>query len=998
MASCPSCGKELPGDFPFCPFCAAPLQAVEGTGEQRKTVTVVFCDLTSSTALGESLDPEPLRELLSRYFERMKGIVELHGGVVEKFIGDAVMAVFGIPQAHEDDALRAVRAAAEMQGAFPEFAIEGRIGVNTGEVVTGSGAQRLATGDAVNVAARLEQAAAPGEVLLGEPTLALVSDAVDVEALEPLALKGKSEPVPAFRLRAVGEAPERRHDSAFVGREREIEALAESWRRAVDEQSCELVTVIGDAGVGKSRLVAELLPSFAARVVRGRCLPYGEGVGYWPAVEVLKQLSLLPEEEAAAAAIRALLGQFDASPSADELAWAFRKTLERAAAQGPLVVVFDDLQWGGESFLDLVEHVALFTSGVPLLVLGMARPELLDRRPSWPAAMRLEPLGKDEVEMLVPETFEPGLRERIIRGAGGNPLFVHEMVAIAAETQGDVGVPPTLQALLAARLDQLERPERNVLEYGAVEGEVFHRGAVQALAGEEQVTAGLAALVRKQLIRPEPSQIPGDDGFRFRHLLIRDAAYDGLRKAKRAELHAAHARWLDGHGQSLVELDEVLAYHYDQACRYREEVGLPPDPELVETAVARLRAIGLKANFGGDYATATRLLTRTLVLAGEPVDVVASVHLADAIWRAGRGDEALEWCRDLVARAEASGDRRTVLSVRLQELWMVAWLEPQGTSERLEALVAEAQPELEAVGDDYGLFLAARARGHVANFRGQLDEVACVFDEVAERTRTDRPGYVRLGGLNLDVSGWQTVGRYNGTTPVREVISWIEGLDPAQLSGAYVRSMYAGALAMSGRLDEARALQAGLLQELREQGNQAEIARVQRNLALRLEELAGDPAAAAAAGAAGCAFAEERGEGNQLSTTAPRLARVLCRLGRVDEADRWVEKGREVGAVDHAETQFRLRQANALIAAGRGRAEEAIRLAREAVVIADATDMLNDQGDVYFDLGEVLALAGAPAEAAPAYELATDCYERKGNVVSATRSKQRRRQLEHVPS
>ena len=375
MHACPSCGREITGEFAFCPHCGAPLAAPAPAREQRKTVTVLFCDVTGSTALGESIDPEALRALLARYFERMKEIVERHGGTVEKFIGDAVMAVFGVPVVHEDDALRAVRAAAEMREALPELGLEARIGVNTGEVVTGT-EERLATGDAVNVAARLEQAAQPGEVLVGGPTLALVRGAVEVEPVEPLALKGKAEPVPAYRLLRVREPEERRHGMLFVGRDRELAVLREAWERVRAQQRCELVTVVGEAGVGKSRLVAELLASVETTVVRGRCPPYGEGITYWPVVEVLKQLDLLPSDAAAAEAIRSLLGESESATSAEEIAWAFRKTLEQAADERPLVVVFDDIQWGEETFLDLIEHVALLSSGAAILLVCIARPEL----------------------------------------------------------------------------------------------------------------------------------------------------------------------------------------------------------------------------------------------------------------------------------------------------------------------------------------------------------------------------------------------------------------------------------------------------------------------------------------------------------------------------------------------------------------------------------------------------------------------------------------------
>ncbi len=336
MATCAECGYEAADSFRFCPECGARTDALGR--EQRKVVTVLFCDVAGSTAMGESLDAEALRALLARYFERMKSIVERHGGVVEKFIGDAVMAVFGLPAVHEDDAVRALRAAAEMQLALPELGIEGRIGVCSGEVVTGT-EERLATGDAVNVAARLQQAAQPGETLLDETTLRLARDAVEVEPVEPLSLKGKREAVPAWRLVDVSTvAAERRFDSALVGRERELEALAEAWERVREGQGCELVTVVGPAGVGKSRLVAEFLASADATVVRGRCLSYGEGITYWPVVEVLTQLeahrSRLELDPAADDALAALLGQGGTS-STDEIAWAFRKLLEAVARRAP---------------------------------------------------------------------------------------------------------------------------------------------------------------------------------------------------------------------------------------------------------------------------------------------------------------------------------------------------------------------------------------------------------------------------------------------------------------------------------------------------------------------------------------------------------------------------------------------------------------------------------------------------------------------------------------
>src|SRR5262245_4454694 len=434
MRTCPACGHENLDSAKFCQECAAPLAQTSTAREQRKTVTVLFCDVTGSTALGESTDPEALRAVLARYFERMKGIVESHGGTVEKFIGDAVMAVFGVPLVHEDDALRAVRAAIEMRDALPELTVQARIGVDTGEVVTGT-EERLATGDAVNVAARLEQAAASGEILIGAATLALVRDSVEVESLAPLELKGKAEPVPAYRLVAVRDEPRPRHEPVFVGRAGELEALRRSWQLALEEQRCELVTVVGEAGVGKSRLPAEFLASVAARVVRGRCPPYGEGITYLPVVEVLSQLEATPAEPVAAASLGSLGSGVREIAAAEEIAWAFRKLLED---QAPVVCVFDDIQWGEKTFLDLVEHVGLLSTGSPLLVLCMARPELAEGRPDWPVALRLEPLLDADVEALIPEELSGDLRARISAASGGNPLFVTEMVALAEETEGDV--------------------------------------------------------------------------------------------------------------------------------------------------------------------------------------------------------------------------------------------------------------------------------------------------------------------------------------------------------------------------------------------------------------------------------------------------------------------------------------------------------------------------------------------------------------------------------
>jgi class 3 adenylate cyclase/tetratricopeptide (TPR) repeat protein len=952
---------------------------------QRKTVTVLFCDVTGSTSLGESVDPEALRDLLARYFERMKGIVERHEGKVEKFIGDAVVAVFGVPVAHEDDALRAVRAAAEMREALPELAVEARIGVNTGEVVTGT-EERLVTGDAVNVAARLEQAAPPGEILLGPLTLELVHDAVEVVKAEPLVLKGKAQPVPAYRLVRVQEAPERRHVTRFVGRTRERALLREAWNRSVKERRCELVTVVGEAGVGKSRLVDEALARLDARVARSRCLPYGEGITYWPVVEALKQLDVLPADEAAAAAIRSLLGESDVQTSAEEIAWAVRKTFEHAASERPLVVELDDVHWGEDTFLDLVEHVALLSSGAPIVLACMARPELLERRPHWPVTLRLEALDADEVEELIPRKIGGDLRARIARAAGGNPLFITEMVAMTRGAQSEVVVPPTLQALLTARLDRLGVPERRVLEHGAVEGEIFHRGSVQALTPEEpQVTPRLAALVRNELIRPEASQLPGDDGFRFRHLLIRDTAYHTLPKAERAELHERFALWLEERAPTLLELDEILGYHLEQAWRYRRELGLDAGEPLAARARTRLANAGRRALIRQDYGAALNLLERAVRLSSDDdLDIALVVDLAEALFFAGKLDDA---CRSLslaAERAAGAGDRCAELVARIRESHLRIDVVPEGAADDIDSLTAAALPVFEASGDDFGLYVAHAARAMSAHTRGRTDAERDELEQALVYAR--RAGLPHHGAWTLPLLASS---RFRGTTPVSELLSWLDRQEAGGIQDPYVRAFRPVALGMLGRFEEARAVLASVRAELADRGAKLQLGVASGQMGLELELLAGDPAAAAELGEEGCRLLDEAGERSFLSTALDYLGQALVALGRIESAEECAVRALELGASDDALTQTLSRQVRAKVMATRGQFREAEHLAREAITLADTTDLLNVQADAYSDLADVLALAGKTEGFAAALEQALERYERKGNLVMAERTRTR---------
>ncbi|MGZ4387135.1 MAG: AAA family ATPase [Gaiellaceae bacterium] len=928
----------------------------------RKVVTMVFCDVVGSTALGESVDPEALQGLLALYFERMKAIVESHGGSVEKFIGDAVMAVFGVPAVHEDDALRALRAAVEMRAAFPELGVQGRIGVNSGEVVTGT-EERLATGDAVNVAARLQQAAQPDEVLIGEATLALVRGAVVVEPVEPLELKGKHAAVPANRLLSVLEAPERSHESRFVGREPELALVREAWERTLAEQCCELLTIVGDAGVGKSRLVAEALVSADALVVRGRCLPYGEGITYWPVVEVIKQLGSRPSDPTAAASISSLLGEAAEVTSAEEIAWAFRKLLEE---QAPLVAVFDDIQWGEETFLDLLEGIALLSSGAPLLLVCMARPELVTHRNEWPVTLRLGPLPDEAVTDLIGESIPAELRDRIAAAAGGNPLFLTEILAMADQTE-DVEVPPTLRALLAARLDQLDGSERIVLERGSVEGELFHRGAVQALAPDEpHVTPRLASLTRKELIRPDKALFPGEDGFRFRHLLIRDTAYDALSKGVRADLHERFAGWLEEHGAALVEQDEILGYHLEQAARYKAELG-KPDNVLAERAGEWLAGAGRRALSRGDERAAARLLGRALELSRPSrLDVALELDLATALFR--DLPEAAAIANTAAERARGADDQPGEALARVAEAFYRSWFAPDPDLDELELLARRALPLLEQAEDHAGLVHVWTALGFgVANFRGHWDDWAQAAEQALRHTRlAGQPSAPRTG---------HEIAIASGSRPADEALAMLDTLLPENPHPAALL-VRAWLLGMLGRFEEASLIEREASNRLRELTG----ANWVEWLPAEIASLAADHEAAARHLRRLCDLLEEHDQRFYLSSAAPMLGRELCSLGRHDEAERWAQRGRKLDVRQNALGEALWRQVQALVHANRGHYPEADALAREAVALTQHMDGLNYQGDALCDLAEVLHAAGRTEEAAAKLEQALERYELKKNL------------------
>ena len=1020
MPACPACGHDNRPGARFCEACGTPLSTPEAAeGEQRKRVTVLFSDVTGSTALGERLDPESLRAVMARYFDLARRVVERHGGTVEKFIGDAVMAVFGVPLLHEDDALRAVRAAADLRAELTGLnetlerdygtTLELRIGINTGEVVTGTH-ERLATGDAVNVAARLEQAARPGEILLGPETEALVRDAAVAEATAPLALKGKSAPLAAYRLEAVAPAAQAAERSAgvpMVGRRRELERLRAAMAQATTDRSCQLFTVLGAAGVGKSRLAYEFLDGLdGTTVVRGTCLSYGEGITYWPVVEILRQLlgaeperrlAELGVDQSAARALHAVLGQ-SAHTSGEEIAWAVRRLLEAEAGRAPLVVVLDDIHWGEEAFLDLVDHVADLSRDAPILLLCMARPELLDRRPNWgggklnATTVLLEPLAAGDTEELVASllsgaTLDDELRGRILDASEGNPLFVQEMVGLVRDSPGaTVSVPPTIQALLAARLDQLDPTERGVLERGSVEGRTFHRGAVQALSATEvELRAPLTALVRRELVRPDRPQFPGEDAYRFRHLLIRDAAYDALPKALRADLHERFAAWMGEHGADLVELDEVVGYHLERAYRYRVELG-PGGPEaraLAHRAAERLAAAGRRAVARGDVRAAESLLGRAegLFAADDARRLELLPMLGRTLQDTGDWDGARRVLRDALDRAATAGDRRTEADAAVALAHLEMFTDAMGSHDEVRERLAEPLRVFEELGDEAGLARTRGLAGQLHFWAGHAAEAIVDLEQAADHAR--RAGDSEQESTSL---GYVLIAAVHGPTPVDEALALCERM-PERIPGdprirvASLRCRI-NLEAMAGRFDVARRVASEAKATVAELGLELTGASVQLE-AGHVEVYAGDFAAAERELRPALDLLVRIGNRGHWVTAAMVLAEALLQTDRVDEAEAIADQAEAWAMDDDIDPQIGRRRIKARVLARRGRFDDAERLAREAVEIAERTDYLENQALARTGLAEVLERAGRSGEARAELERALAIYDRKGLKVRA---------------
>jgi class 3 adenylate cyclase/tetratricopeptide (TPR) repeat protein len=1057
---CPACGEENADRARFCHSCATPLsETEERSGEVRKVVTVVFADVTGSTALGGRLDPEPLRRVMGRYFDEMSAVIERHGGVVEKFIGDAVMAVFGIPRLHEDDALRAVRAASDMRTALGTLNVElerdhgvgiaARIGVNTGEVVAGdpSSGQRLVTGDAVNVAARLEQAASPGEILIGDPTYRLVRDAVEAEPVPALDLKGKDDPVPAYRLTGLlqaGEGHARHLDSPMVGRAKELEMMERALERAVVDRTSQLFTLLGSAGVGKSRLVQEFLrgPAAEATLLRGRCLSYGEGITFYPLAEVVQEAagvsqtddldtaraklaSLVADAEERDRIVRLVAGlvSWDEPVATEEAVWGVRKLLEHLARERPVVVVFDDIHWAEPTFLDLIEHLADWTREAALLLVCVARPELLEVRPAWgggkmnATSILLEPLdagaASELVDNLLGRAEIPAeARTRILDAAEGNPLFVEEMLGMliddgllrlegntwrAVEDLAQITVPPTIQLLLAARLDRLDAEERAVIERGSVEGKIFHTGAVTTLAPETlrpHVPSRLLALARKELIRPDRAEFAGEDAFRFRHLLIRDAAYQAMPKEQRADLHERFAGWLEhAAGERAAEYEEILAHHLEQAYRYRTELGAIDDRTraLGETAAAHLRRSADRALDRGDFAGARLMLTRAAEISEGGLRALVLIELANALGEMQDFQAAAQAADEAIAVAEVSGDRAYVLRAAVIRTEARGQFDPTHTMAETRREVEEALEELRAIGDDHGTVLALISAGRLAFYAGRCDRSREICEQLLERAADLPSRFRRVIGIELAVSA------YFGASTVEEAYRLGDvamSLQPEGILAEVSLGMHRiGLLSMEGRAEEVD-LEIERVTRLWDEIGHPEFNVTRAQGIGEAHRLLGRPERAEAYFRSAVEIFDRLGETGFNSTMTALLALSLCDQGRFDEAEAFVARSREIGAEDDFATQAAWRIGEALVRSHRGDHDGALDRANEAIAIVENTDYLAWQGDVHEVRGMVLADAGRRDEAQGAFEEAMSRYERKGVVPAVARVRERLADLE----
>jgi class 3 adenylate cyclase/tetratricopeptide (TPR) repeat protein len=954
----------------------------------------MFADLVGSTEFASAQDPEITRRRVTAFFEAVAGCIETHGGTVEKFAGDAVMAAFGIPQAHEDDAERAVRAALGIIQNTHELGVEARVGIEAGEVVVDEADSTFATGEAVNVAARLQQAAGPGEILIGESAYRLTDGRIETDQVGPLELRGFRRPIEAYRaLAAVDGQPQRVAVSApFVGRDSELELLENTLARTIRDRRPHVFTIYGEPGVGKSRLLREFLAGAeGVTILAGRALPYGEGITYWPLAEMVKAAAGITDDDPMETArdklieccgdeaIAELLGlasgvmeAVEGERGQPEIAWAAREFVDELADVQPLVLVFEDIHWAEEPLLELIDHLAQWVRERALLILCLARPELLDVRPGWgggrirSTAIELEPLAQDESKalataLLAQHDIPEMLTAKLLEKAEGNPLYVEETIRMLLEEGADGGdrIPDTLQALIGARIDRLPAGEKILLQRGAVMGRTFFAGAVDHLSAEydaDELDDMLDDLLLRDLVtREERSTISGETAYRFKHVLIREVAYGGLSKSSRAEYHTRFAEWLREKADK--ELLEIRAYHLDHACTlYAELDGQPPE-ELARTAAKALQAAGKRALARESNASARKLLLRAFEL--EPT--LERRYLAA---RAASQLGDLPVVRDemtVVAEEAAAAGARDIQTRALTALAeTVASLDGELT--RAAELADEALEVVEP-DDHEGRFTALDRRARVARWLGRLGEAEEFEQQALEEARAaGRKDHEAKAALQL-------AGIHIGRMEDAKAEPLIDrALELAEHSGSLVARASAASskallLRARGDLEGAAGWYTKALELYREAASVSDIAWTSRHLGIVAWET-GDPEKAERLLRESIRLLAPMRERGTLCESQRYLAQLLLEQGRIDEAEKYALAAGETVSAEDTVSRATTRVALAQVRAAQGRNEEAETLFAEALEIVGGGEHCRILLDVLPPYAEFLRAVARPEEAA----------------------------------
>jgi class 3 adenylate cyclase/tetratricopeptide (TPR) repeat protein len=949
---------------------------------ERKLATVLFVDLVNSTSMVTGADPEVVRRRVTEYFETVSRCVAVHGGIVEKFAGDAVLAAFGVPQAHEDDAERAARAALAMREAVTELGLEARIGIESGELLVDDAESSFVTGEAVNMAARLQQVARPGDILIGPTAYRLGGGNLVVEDAGPLELKGLDAPSRVWRVVDAVDGPGRPVGprGPLVGRDTELELLENTFERTARDGRAHLFTIYGEPGVGKSRLAREFLDGLErASVLTGRCLPYGEGVTYWPLAEMIKaaagisdddpleeafeKLRACCEEEAVADVLGLAAGMLEAlegERSPQEISWAAKDIMETLADVQPLVLLFEDIHWAEEPLLDLIEHIA---AGVraPLLVLCLARPDLLDARPGWgggrvrSTAIELEPLSEDDSLLLVEKLLEqagaaPTVPRELLARTEGNPLFVEETIRMFVESGGGDGVPDrvpdTLQALIAARIDHLSPSAKTLLQRGAVIGRVFWRGAIEHLSPDIEDAEELLddLLVREFLLKEPRSSISGETAYRFKHLLIREVAYTGLAKLARAQHHARFAEWLaERTGEELLE---IRAYHLDQAVDLLTELDGAPPEELAETTAAALVKAAKRAIAREAYQTARRLGLRALEL--RPT-LWARWVAARAAWR--MQDLATVEIEMQKVREEAHEQGETVLEALAITALGEAVLKREGDPVRAERIVDEALQLLSGEEDPVAHFDALTVAATIDGWQGHMDgfirHMEHAFAIAVDAERKDLQTIAAQALAQTHIIRLELDDAERLLTRALE-LAGESGSVRARIGTTIT---YGTFLLMKGELDAAETV----FEEVRTTASELGFEPAEAAALLKLGKIArvrGDHKRSEKLVREAVRMTAARGDRGILPEFQACLALTLVEVGKIEEAERFAVEARAGVVSEDPEGIVTTTTSLGAVRAAQGRDEEAVELLRSAVELAQSTDLK------VFELAPLKLLAG----------------------------------------